>query len=270
MRSLVSMRIMMAAAAGPVLALAGFAATPTELQQAIAQGEEVTVIDIRGTAEFQKGHIPGALNVPAALVPEKTLPRLGRVVVCDEGLGREGLAQAVAALNLKPGIIAEALTGGLASWEAARGLTTRLPGAQPEEFRFISYEQLQRSDFTDLVLVDLRPPRPQARQGLTDSSAPTVPPLTDLSQAFPAALVTRSPFKLPQSRQSDAQRAGQPPLLVLIDDDNQAAAEMARTLKANGLRRVVILAGGEAILARGGRPGLGRSSATVEVPSPKR
>jgi rhodanese-related sulfurtransferase len=264
MRSLATLQLMVAAA-GALAALEGFGATPAEVQQALARGEKVTVLDIRGTAEFQKGHIPGAINVPGALIPEKTLPPLGRVVVCDEGLGRAGLDQAVAALNRKPGITAEALTGGLAGWETANGLTTRSPGLKPEELKFITYDQLQRSDFADLVLVDLRHPRPEARQDAAGAAAPSPPPLTDLSRAFPAALVTRSPFRLPQSRQADAQRTGQPPLLVLIDDDNQTAAEMARTLKANGLARVVILAGGEAILAREGKPGLGRSSATVEL-----
>jgi rhodanese-related sulfurtransferase len=39
---------------------------------------------------------------------------------------------------------------------------------------------------------------------------------------------------------------------------------MARTLRANGLKRVVILAGGEAALAREGKPGLQRLGTTLE------
>ena len=48
------------------------------------------------------------------------------------------------------------------------------------------------------------------------------------------------------------------PLMVLIDDGDGKALEMARILKANGVQRVVVLAGGERILERDGAPGLQR------------
>ena len=51
-----------------------------------------------------------------------------------------------------------------------------------------------------------------------------------------------------------------PPLLVLIDNGDGVAQTMARTLKANGLKRYVILTGGELILSRQGQAGLQRSS----------
>jgi hypothetical protein len=76
--------------------------------------------------------------------------------------------------------------------------------------------------------------------------------------------VTRSPFDLPQLRQSES-GGGVKPLLVLIDDGgaDNSALEMARVLKANGVRRVVILAGGEEILSRAGKPGLQRRGVVV-------
>ena len=238
------------------------AISPAELQQSLERGEALTVIDIRSTVLFQKGHIPGAINVPAALVPEKKLPRLGRVIVCDDGLGRETAGQAVAELNRKPGIRAESLEGGFAAWESLTRATTRAGGLAPEELNLITYDQLARANFNDLVLVDLRRPRPQVRQGAEETAI--APPLTDLRKEYPQARITQSPFDLPQSPQS-AQGASVAPLLVLIDDGDGAARETARTLKANGITRFVILAGGEEILSRHGQPGLQRAGASLSA-----
>lgn len=234
------------------------AMTVEELQRKLAAQEKITVIDIRQTAMFQRGHVPGAINVPAALVPEKTLPPLGQVVVCAEGLGRDSAVAAVAALNLKPGITAEALAGGFAAWESALAATTIAKGLQPEEITYITYDQLKKNTGDNLVLVDLRRPKPALVGGLAAQGMVANPPPTDLHKEFPNAQITRSPFDLPPARQSAGASPGGP-LLVLIDNgDGTDAQQTARVLKANGVRRAVILAGGESILARGGRSGLQR------------
>lgn len=239
------------------------AASPDDLRQWLDQGEAVTVIDIRSAARFQAGHIPGAIHVSTTLLPHKSLPRLGRVVVCGEGLGFDPVDGAVAALNLKPGIVAEELIGGFAAWEDARGTTTQAPGVHPETLKQVTYQQLQQADFSKLVLVDLRQPPALARQSADVGAAPR--PLTDLRSAFPQAVVSSSAFQLPQARQDAGSGTAAAPVLVLIDSDGTSAAETARILKANGRSRVVILAGGEGILARQGRPGLDRAATATEA-----
>lgn len=37
---------------------------PEELKRRLDAGEDVLVVDIRGEAEFRRGHVPGAVNVP--------------------------------------------------------------------------------------------------------------------------------------------------------------------------------------------------------------
>ena len=54
----------------------------------------------------------------------------------------------------------------------------------------------------------------------------------------------------------------QSPLMVLIDDDNQSAKIVARKLRAGGNKRVVIHIGGEEMIKRKGRSGLGRIGGT--------
>ncbi|HWQ92247.1 MAG TPA: rhodanese-like domain-containing protein, partial [Clostridia bacterium] len=121
------------------------AATPQEVRKAIEAGESLTLIDVRPAAVFMTGHLPNAINVPASLVSQKQLPPLGRVVVYDEGLGRDMVRTAVAALNQKPGIQAEILEGGLAAWEQAQSPTTASAGMQAEKLPFISYDHLKKT-----------------------------------------------------------------------------------------------------------------------------
>ena len=102
--------------------------TVADLQKRLAQGEKLTVIDVRSTPQFQQDHIPGAINVPAQLCPQKHLPPLGKVVVYDAGLGLTQPDDAAVALAAKPGITVEILEGGFAAWEASQSITTRGAG----------------------------------------------------------------------------------------------------------------------------------------------
>src|SRR3954470_5410858 len=105
------------------------AIAPAELKKLLDSGENIVIVDVRNASNFKRDHIPTAINVPASLVPEKKLPPLGRVIVCDEGLSRDSAAaQALVALNAKPGIKAEILEGGFAAWQALRGDSTKGAG----------------------------------------------------------------------------------------------------------------------------------------------
>lgn len=240
------------------------AATPAEVQQQLNAGARLTFVDVRPTALFKEGHIPNAINIPAALVPGKELPPLGRVIVYDGGLARDLAAAAVDALNRKPGITAEVLEGGLAAWEMARSSTTQAGGMDAEKLPQITYQDLKRRNLEDVVLVDLREARPPAPGLAVRQSASTG--FTSLSSEFPGARVASSPWKLPESRQGLA-GASAPPLLVLIDNGDGKAQQTARVLKASGNTRFVILTGGESILERKGAPGLQRAGSTLSAPS---
>jgi rhodanese-related sulfurtransferase len=243
------------------------ALTPADLQAKLNAGAKLTVIDVRNLGLYQKSHIPGAINIPAVFCAEKMLPRLGPVVVYDSGVGRDEATPAAAALNAKPGINAEVLEGGFAGWLQAQGPSTQAHGLHPEATPLISYADLKAAQGNNLVLVDLRKPVLQARQNAGDANIAPPAPLTDLRKEFPAAPVASSPFNLPQTRQSGPGAAS--PLLVLIDSGDGAAQAMAAALKANGISRFAILAGGESILARHGEPGLQRiTTSTLPLTPP--
>ena len=227
------------------LGMTARAISPAEVQQQLNAGEKLTLIDVRPTALFKQGHIPNAINVPASVVPHKQLPPLGRVVVYDDGLGQDTASAAAAALNKKAGIAAEVLEGGFAFWESAQSPTTRPRGLNSDKLPMITYERLKRAPLEDLVLVDLRETRPAAASPSAPAAAAS-PALTDLRAEFPNVRITRSPFETvaPKTAMSSTAATSKPPLLVLIDSGNGAAQQMARTLKANGIERFAILAGG--------------------------
>ncbi|MCX8109029.1 MAG: rhodanese-like domain-containing protein [Verrucomicrobiae bacterium] len=237
------------------------AMTPAELAAALGSGAKITVVDVRNNSAYQKSHIPGAINIPAPLCPLKELPPLGHVVVYDDGLGQEKAAEkAAAALNSKPGIRAEVLEGGFTSWQMHQNRVVADRGIAPEQFTTITYDQLKAAAPESVVLVDLR-----TRSSIAQMKGfGTAESLTDLQKEFPGFRVVRAPFSSSQLA-SNENRDG--PLLVLIDRNDGRAEQVARLLKAQGIRRFAILLGGETMLARKGRPGLQRSGAVVSVPA---
>jgi rhodanese-related sulfurtransferase len=164
------------------LARTAAAVTPAELQKQIAGDERLTIIDVRSPTFYARGHIPGAINVPASLCSQKKLPPLGKVVVYDDGLGLAGAGAAetaAAELGRQPGISTDILEGGFAAWESAHNLTTRGKGAMSETLNYVTYAQLKAAKADDVVLVDLRKrPAPVAasQSGGTNFTA-----ITDLS-----------------------------------------------------------------------------------------
>jgi len=248
-----------------VVALSGLLAAPVmamtagELAVLLEEKAPVTLVDVRDASLFQRGHIPNAINVPIRVLPLKKLPPLGRVVVYGRGLGQEDMESALYFLNEKPGIDAEVLEGGYAAWETSRGTTTQAAGLhEGDSVNIISYQALQdlHAADGDVVLVDLRTPAPLSRQGVDAENQPV-----SLAEKFPGKAVVKSPFDVagvPGSGKLARQSDKPLPLMVLIDDGDGKAQEMARMLKANGLQRVVVLAGGERILERDGAAGLQR------------
>lgn len=45
--------------------------TPQEVKEKLDDSEDVQVVDIRSPAEYEEGHIPGAINVPMAELPNR-------------------------------------------------------------------------------------------------------------------------------------------------------------------------------------------------------
>lgn len=246
----------------------GFAAaiTPAELDARLKAHDKVTVIDLRSTELFQRGHIIGAINIPHRLVAKKKLPPLGEVVAYCDGLGATYAADCVASLNAKPGIQAEALNGGYAAWKTFTHMTAEAQHIRKATPTTMTYEQLMATGGKDVVLVDAR----QESATMEKSAAGTAKAAVDLQKVckerIPAASVVSSgPGALRQLRSKQAVGSAAPSLFVVLDNDHESAMKIAQAIEASGYKRVVVLAGGEEILRRKGKEGLSRQGAAAPV-----
>ena len=93
--------------------------SPEALQERIASGDAPLLLDVRTPAEFQDGHIPGAINVPHEQVASRAAElasQNGVAVYCMKGprarLGEQALLAAGATEVLH-------VEGGFSAWQAA-------------------------------------------------------------------------------------------------------------------------------------------------------
>jgi rhodanese-related sulfurtransferase len=241
-------------AALPVLTL--LAATPTRamtpatLEKALAGGTPITIVDIRNPSAYAAEHIPGAINIPAALCPHKKLPPIGRLVVYGSGLPDDPVQTAAASLAAKPGIQVETLAGGLAGWKSSQQITTRGPHLKRETFNYLTYPQLKNASMDHVVLFDLRKP-----------AAVGDPALTDLSREFPT-------FKPAKTCAEAVRAAGGQSTVVLVDSGDGTAEQTARLFKAGGTFNYAILAGGELALSHHGQTGSEHATAAAYPAQP--
>ncbi len=93
----------------------------------VAAGE-VTILDVRNRAEFEAGHLPGALHIPVGYLEERLaeLPRDKPIVLHCQGGGRSAIA---ASVLQKLGVTnATDLRGGYGAWVKAGNPTEREKG----------------------------------------------------------------------------------------------------------------------------------------------
>lgn len=249
-----------------VSAKAGFALTAEGLKQMVDNGEDVTIIDVRNTIAYQIAHIPGAINIPAQLCSAKRLPPIGRVVVYGDDLYIGLIQQAVDSLNAKEGIFALMLEGGFSRWEALNYPTTRQNGLVEEGIPYITYEQLKTAvQNPEAVLVDISAQgesKKRLRNPITESTEEDST-LIDLTKEFPMAKIIQSPIdyenmkgKTDSNRFKGKDKAngnGHTDFYVLIDNGDGSSEDMARHMKASGIKRIFILTGGEETIKRKGK-----------------
>lgn len=91
-----------------------------ELEQKLASGEKLNIIDVREDVEVAAGKIPGAKHIPLGQIPER-LAELDKsehyYMVCRSG-GRSGNACQFLTLN---GYRVTNVVGGMLDWEGEMG-----------------------------------------------------------------------------------------------------------------------------------------------------
>lgn len=106
--------------------------TSHELAARLSSGQ-VTVLDVRGNAEWEAGHLPGVQNIPVGYLTDRLqeIPRDIPLVVHCQGGARSAIAASVLQANGFENVAD--LEGGYAQWQAAGHPVTRgiaeVPGA---------------------------------------------------------------------------------------------------------------------------------------------
>ncbi len=92
--------------------------TVDELKRMLEEGDELAVIDVRRAGEFENGHVPNAINIPLANLPERlsVLPAGRLALICASGY-RSTMAMGILDRN---GLMASMnVVGGTNAWKGA-------------------------------------------------------------------------------------------------------------------------------------------------------
>ncbi|HKJ90806.1 MAG TPA: rhodanese-like domain-containing protein [Oceanipulchritudo sp.] len=268
-RSCIPALLLLLAGAVPLTAAA---LSVEELADRLVDGELRFLIDVRRTHSYAEGHIPNAVNIPLEHLQNRRLPRIGEVIVYGDGLGQLDMEKALQYLAAKPGIEPVLLEGGYAAWETRSGVTTAKETFRKRSDPTITYQNLRNNKDSDLVIYDLRKGGGSARESLRNhfpdarigTGSPEALLPSDRGRGGGASLMAsrRNPLLKGKAPSTDE-------LIVLVDDDHSSAAALAQRLRAGGLKRVAVLAGGEFAMEFNGRPGFERrGQASIKMPVP--
>jgi rhodanese-related sulfurtransferase len=253
-------RLTIIAAIWPLLGTAQI--TANELRDVLQQpGRKLILVDIRLPERYQAGTIPGAINIPAAVIVEKRLAYPVPLVLFDSGLDGRRPASLVSAMLAKGVAGVDWLVGGLAAWQELGTVNTSAgQGASPVQRAFISYDQLRDSS-DSACMIDLRPTDTQQQH----KDANPCPLRNFCARQGYSYCPDIADFHLRNSGRAVRENAGLGPLVVLVDDDRKTASDVQRRLRAEGYRRVVILLGGTDIIVREGRRGIARAGGYTQT-----
>ncbi len=187
------------------------------------------ILDVRDREAFARGHLLGAVNVPAAEISQAIswLPST-TIYVCDEA-GESGLS--VAETLRRNGFWAvRVLAGGLAGWAKELGhhlIVGELPQAEPQVFPGAVPASRLAQEY--LIVLDLR-----------DDEAYSQEHLVGAIRVGPTGLDSVLHYLLPAAALSpDLQ-----PYIFCVDEGEGVAEDAAQFLRSLGLSRAYALVGG--------------------------
>jgi len=87
--------------------------------EAMLREDEVVVIDVREVDEFERGHIPGAINMPLSTFQPSELPKAANKKMVLTCLGGKRSALALDKCCAAEAAIDTHLAGGFSAWQSA-------------------------------------------------------------------------------------------------------------------------------------------------------
>jgi rhodanese-related sulfurtransferase len=234
-----------------------------QLADELESSETPTLVDVRKARDYERGHIPGAINLDLRDLRVRNLPPLGSVVVYGDGLGLQTGKEAAQIIAERTDWDVRVLAGGYTGWQTARGRTTEASGLHTEDFNRATYNQLLEADLSEAVLVDLGASGENGEGGASpvafDDGA-----VADFARQLGVPRTRRDPFDLiPGGSGASPASSGPGPALILVDANDGGAREAARRLRVRGYHRVLILIGGDEAVRFKGKTGKGRTATSL-------
>lgn len=92
----------------------------TEVQSKVEYGEQVILVDVRQSWEYENAHIPGVLLMPMNEIPERCEAELSRnaeiICLCEHGIRSKAAAHYLSGLGYTN---VATMTGGMASYHGS-------------------------------------------------------------------------------------------------------------------------------------------------------
>jgi len=247
----------------PALLSATDGVSPAALRAELASSEAPTLVDVRKANDYERGHIPGAINLDLRDLRVRNLPPLKSVVVYGDGLGLETGKEAAAILTERTDWDVRVLNGGYTGWQTARGRTTEASGLHTEDFNRVTYNQLLEADLSESILIDLSNSTEEGSDGASPAALDD-DPVGDFARQVGVPRSRRDPLELiPSGSGASPATAGSGPALILVGSNDGGAQEAARRLRARGYHRVIILIGGDEAVRFQGKTGKGRTATSL-------
>ena len=217
------------------------------------------LIDIRPTDAFQKGTIPGAINIPGPVLLEKKMNFRNGCILVSDGIADKFDPEKLAGELQAKGVAADYLFGGVAAWAELKSSTsTEGAGATIGRIsRTIAYEDIKDRK-GGVCLVDLRSAEERVVPGGHECPVMGFCENRKFHYCTDLADYHKMQGKVPRS-----QRAGTGPLVVLIAGKETESDDVLNRLRIDGHRRVALLLGGSEIIQRDGQRGLKRGGGRV-------
>jgi rhodanese-related sulfurtransferase len=199
--------------------------------QKLKEKQDLILIDVRGTKEFEKFRIPVSVNIPLFAVKTKTFLKSKPLVLINEGHSYKQLMDECAMLS-ESGFTVSILNGGLYQWRRKGGPLEGDVFAQRELNKISSQTFLAGQRYENWIVVDV------SKSGNPRADHQNVRRVHIPFANDPKEFISKLETTIKNHREKDFVS------VLLCDEDGKIYEEIERHVQAAGIANALYLEGG--------------------------